>query len=181
MAWLNSNKKLTPFVSNRVNEIKSNISNADFVHINGTENVADLLTRGITLKNLKANSHWWYGPKWLVGKTETIPVSCNTIPIPVSNETELEPSTDENCTKTRCSDENCTKTRCSDENCAKTRYPSTFPVNVSRFSSWDSLILTITMVITFINVWLKKFLKGNFKLKLVNESFNLSAKLILIK
>ena len=37
------------------------------------ENPADLLTRGVTSRNLKESDLWWKGPSWLSSAEETWP------------------------------------------------------------------------------------------------------------
>lgn len=63
LAWLNSRKTLKPFVSHRVNEIRSNP--ATWRYCPSADNPADLLTRGITYDTLNSSEQWKHGPKWL--------------------------------------------------------------------------------------------------------------------
>jgi hypothetical protein len=64
LQWVYSNKPLKRFVDRRVEGIKS-VSHCSFHYVSTNENPADLLTRGTTTKELKANKLWWYGPSWL--------------------------------------------------------------------------------------------------------------------
>jgi len=63
LAWIYSKKSFKPFVSHRVNEIRS-ISTI-WRYCPSVDNPADLLTRGITYKALYSSALWKYGPKWL--------------------------------------------------------------------------------------------------------------------
>lgn len=53
------------FVSNRVVQISEYISPDNFYHVSGTENPADILSRGITPLNLISHSLWLHGPPWI--------------------------------------------------------------------------------------------------------------------
>lgn len=64
LGWLQGTKPLPVFVSNRVRDIK-NLKNAEFRHVNGVENPADLCTRGVSGGALKISKLWWFGPEWL--------------------------------------------------------------------------------------------------------------------
>ncbi|XP_070576393.1 uncharacterized protein [Ptychodera flava] len=61
--WLNSDKKLPVFIANRVKEIRGISFTAKYCPTK--ENPADLLTRGISARNLETNKLWWNGPSWL--------------------------------------------------------------------------------------------------------------------
>ena len=64
LCWLRSNGKLKQFVKSRVNEIKVKAPNANFFHIEGNRNLADLVTRGIKLDELKDSN--WIGLFWIL-------------------------------------------------------------------------------------------------------------------
>ena len=70
---LNSNKV---YVKNRVAEIKQIQSKVKFStrYIATGENPADLLTRGLSLDQLKVSSLWWKGPHWLEEDSSKWPV-----------------------------------------------------------------------------------------------------------
>ena len=61
------------FVANRVTEIQQTWDPQHWKHCPGTGNPADLLTRGITSRNLKENDLWWKGPSWLLSNEEAWP------------------------------------------------------------------------------------------------------------
>ena len=61
--WLQSQKPLSVFVTNRLKEIKS-FEGATFKHVSSEDNPADVATRGKCPKEL-TSSNWWIGPTWL--------------------------------------------------------------------------------------------------------------------
>lgn len=63
------------FVANRVSSIQSNTDINSWRHINGKENPADLLTRGLSAKELVDNPLWLHGPEWLLLPEEQWPKS----------------------------------------------------------------------------------------------------------
>ncbi|GFW49835.1 integrase catalytic domain-containing protein [Trichonephila clavipes] len=64
--WIKgSASKCKPFVSNRISEIQENTDPASWRHCSGKQNPADLLTRGVTSKELVNSEKWWHGPDWL--------------------------------------------------------------------------------------------------------------------
>ena len=68
LCWINSSKKLTPFVSHRVNEITNSFAANKWNYCPSTDNPADLLTRGITSQQLTLSTLWKHGPTWLTSK-----------------------------------------------------------------------------------------------------------------
>ena len=65
LGWLETDKRVGQFVNNRVEEIKRNLVNVKIAHVNGVDNPADALTRGLSTHNLIAHDRWWHGPHWL--------------------------------------------------------------------------------------------------------------------
>ncbi|GFQ98507.1 integrase catalytic domain-containing protein [Trichonephila clavata] len=64
--WIKSSaSKFKPFVSNRISEIQENTDPVSWRHYSGKQNPADLLTRGITSRELINHEKWWHGPEWL--------------------------------------------------------------------------------------------------------------------
>lgn len=64
--WIrNTSQKYKQFVANRVKEIQNTTDPSQWRYIPTKENPADLLTRGIDSANLKDNTLWWHGPKYL--------------------------------------------------------------------------------------------------------------------
>lgn len=60
-----SARQWKPFVANRVMEIQRLTDPDQWNHCPGAENVADLLTRGVSPEVLKTTTVWWHGPSWL--------------------------------------------------------------------------------------------------------------------
>ncbi|GFQ84076.1 integrase catalytic domain-containing protein [Trichonephila clavata] len=64
--WIKGSASIfKPFVSNRISEIQENTDPVSWSHCSGKQNPADLLTRGITSRELINSEKWWRGPKWL--------------------------------------------------------------------------------------------------------------------
>lgn len=69
ISWLKlSPRSLKTFVQNRVVEINDLTNNAVWLHVNGKNNPADLVSRGLTLQELNDSSLWWNGPTFLYDK-----------------------------------------------------------------------------------------------------------------
>ena len=60
--WLNSNKTLPQFVSNRVQEAKRHFPPTSWRYCPTTDNPADLVTRGVTPDQLQSSAVWLHGP-----------------------------------------------------------------------------------------------------------------------
>lgn len=74
--WLRRDPTICrPFVANRIISIREASENGIWRHVSGTDNPADLLTRGISAEQLKSSSLWWNGPQWLAGAKEEWPKS----------------------------------------------------------------------------------------------------------
>ena len=63
--WLQNNGEWKEFIRHRVNEILSRTRKEDWGHVPGTENSADLGSRGVLASLLKNSTLWWEGPSWL--------------------------------------------------------------------------------------------------------------------
>lgn len=64
--WIKSNTHKQVFVANRVSTILSTLKPEQWRHVRSKENPADMASRGICPTQLKDNSLWWNGPKWLL-------------------------------------------------------------------------------------------------------------------
>lgn len=67
--WINdcpSNLKI--FVANRIAKIQGITDVKNWFHVSGTENPADILSRGCNMSQLIEFSTWWYGPPFLHSK-----------------------------------------------------------------------------------------------------------------
>ena len=72
LAWIKRNDAWGTFVGNRVKEICEITNPKDWRHIPGTENPADLPSRGCSPVGL-LRSRWWEGPDWLCRSQEEWP------------------------------------------------------------------------------------------------------------
>ena len=68
LSWIFSDKKLKPFVSNRVSEIP--YISTTWRYCPSGDNPADLLTRGITFDQLCTSNQWNHGLTWLSTPSE---------------------------------------------------------------------------------------------------------------
>ncbi|XP_071578811.1 uncharacterized protein [Temnothorax nylanderi] len=66
-----------PFVANRVNDIVELLPAKHWNYVKGTENPADIISRGATLRQLRDSELWWSGPKWL---REDLSSTCGGLP-----------------------------------------------------------------------------------------------------
>ena len=76
LCWINSSKKLTPFVSHRIVEITNSFAANNWHYCPSADNPADLLTRGITSQQLTLSTLWKNGPTWLTSR-ELWPIQSN--------------------------------------------------------------------------------------------------------
>nr|XP_029714383.1 uncharacterized protein LOC115258432 [Aedes albopictus] len=63
------------FVANRVAKIQTITEGCEWRHVAGTDNPADLISRGIGPKELIHNDFWWRGPCWLTEARNNWPTS----------------------------------------------------------------------------------------------------------
>lgn len=66
--WLKKDpNQLKQFVSNRVSSIQRTTATlkGSWQHVAGSDNPADLISRGLSSKDLCSSTLWWTGPKWL--------------------------------------------------------------------------------------------------------------------
>ena len=68
LSWITSKKTLKPFVSNRINEIRS--VSMEWRYYPSADNPVDLLTRGITFDQFNSSTQWRHGPAWLSSISE---------------------------------------------------------------------------------------------------------------
>ena len=82
VGWIKSKAdKFKQFVLNRVREIQNLTDSSRWFHCKGTDNPADLTTRGIYAESLIHNELWLLGPKMLCDKIST---STKSIPEAIS-------------------------------------------------------------------------------------------------
>ena len=66
LAWIRADPaRWKEFVANRVEAIHELVPRAQWHHVPGTENPADLASRGLSPLELKNQQIWWEGPSWL--------------------------------------------------------------------------------------------------------------------
>lgn len=76
LSWLAMEPSdLKTFVSNRVSSIQSLTSSCHWKHVPSQDNPADLISRGLSPRNLLVSSIWWSGPDWLVKDDSSWPTS----------------------------------------------------------------------------------------------------------
>nr|XP_029725366.1 uncharacterized protein LOC109400966 [Aedes albopictus] len=63
------------FVANRVAKVQAITEGCEWRHVAGTDNPADLISRGVGPKEIINNDFWWRGPKWLTEARRNWPVS----------------------------------------------------------------------------------------------------------
>ena len=64
--WINTARKLSPFINNRIKGIRENSKPSQWRYCPSKENPADISTRGSNLEDLQNNKLWWKGPEWLL-------------------------------------------------------------------------------------------------------------------
>jgi hypothetical protein len=79
LGWIRSDpNRWKPFVQNRVTEIQTSTTPSQWRHCPGTENPADLLSRGLQADELGSTPMWWQGPKWLLQSSSSWPKETTT-------------------------------------------------------------------------------------------------------
>lgn len=64
--WISSSsRKWNTFVANRVGEIHDLTLRSEWHHVGGTDNPADIISRGMGCSQLLQAPLWWQGPAWL--------------------------------------------------------------------------------------------------------------------
>ena len=63
--WVRNDNSKIVYVKNRVAEIREHAVNYQIFHVPTGENPADLVTRGVEVKDLTSRSLWFKGPPWL--------------------------------------------------------------------------------------------------------------------
>ena len=65
-AWIKHDRVWKQYVSNRVEEIKLLTDREDWRHCPGSENPADIPSRGLSSPELAASKLWWNGLPFLL-------------------------------------------------------------------------------------------------------------------
>lgn len=82
LSWIRSEKTTDTwktFVANRTEEIRELTSKQSWRHIEGVENPADLLSRGLKADELVNCNQWWTGPTWITKPESEWPTESNLI------------------------------------------------------------------------------------------------------
>ena len=82
LQWLHSPEKPPVFVANHVSEILDASAADEWAHVSSTNNPADVVTRGMSIDELKSSS-WINGPEFL--RTEDWPLQPPTQRVPVKS------------------------------------------------------------------------------------------------
>lgn len=78
LSWIATEASLLKtFVSNRVAEIQRITNSKRWSHVKGSENPADIVSRGMSLNQLTTAQLWWNGPPWLGLESKNWPVASN--------------------------------------------------------------------------------------------------------
>ena len=80
--WISCDEEWKQFVKNRVNEVRSLISQDSLRFCPGTDNPADIPTRGIASSGLENNELWLNGPRWLKTGEENWPENVDLQKVP---------------------------------------------------------------------------------------------------
>lgn len=68
LSWIKAtDKRWKTFVANRIGQILETSSSDQWFHVKGTQNPADVISRGMSPKELRECELWWQGPQWLQG------------------------------------------------------------------------------------------------------------------
>lgn len=68
LLWVRNDNSKLPYVKNRVAEIREIKGDIKLMHVDTESNPADLLSRGVTLKQLRKHTLWFQGPDWIMDK-----------------------------------------------------------------------------------------------------------------
>ena len=72
--WITGGEKeLKQFVQNRVDDIRRHVPSTHWRFCPGSDNPADLPSRGVKAATLAVSKEWWEGPAWLRSSEETWP------------------------------------------------------------------------------------------------------------
>lgn len=78
IAWIRREDQWGNFVANRTKEINEYSNAEDWRHVKGTQNPADLPSRGCHPSELQRNK-WWQGPSWLYEEESSWPQSSEEV------------------------------------------------------------------------------------------------------
>lgn len=136
--WINGTSKRESFVENRVAEIRAKTRMGSWSFVQGEDNPADLITRGIKARALIESNLWWRGPTWLASKQIYPDKNCGGDAQLMIEEQSIE------CNK-------CTE---------GTEKPASSILNIENYGSYNRLLRTTAWVLRFIKNLKKEHLRG---------------------
>ena len=144
LKWIDSEKDLSVFVANRVNEIKSD-GDIVFGYVTSGENPADIASRGATFQNLCQDKLWWNGPNWLTEPDTEWPGTLKEFSqrAEIDSRAELKKSDAIQSSKVLNVSQNVVTDN--------SRNSSPFEIKSENYSSFTKLIRVTALVIRFIN------------------------------
>ncbi|XP_055942044.1 uncharacterized protein LOC129972089 [Argiope bruennichi] len=74
LCWIKGSENWTPFVYNRIQEIRLASKPENWSYVPGSINPADLPSRGCSVRQL-SETQWWHGPPWLYYSSDKWPRS----------------------------------------------------------------------------------------------------------
>ena len=152
----NETSRFSPFVANRATQIRHRTKPAQWNHVPGIVNPADMASRGATIHQL-TNSHWFSGPDFLWKE--------NLDDILLNQPTRFNvPASDPELRKTIRVDMN----------------QVTYPIKVENFSKWDNLIRA-TAQLRAVAKRAKDKLKPIWKLEKMSREHSQDAEALLIR
>ena len=120
----NGPDKYKVWVGHRIKEILQFTKIEDWRHIAGTDNPADLPSRGLTAKELMSSSLWWHGPKFVLEDKSNWPEQKHSRSIPDSETKKIFPTV--SATQTQ---------------------DDTLMEIVNRFSNWTKTVDTLSYIL----------------------------------
>ncbi|XP_055622283.1 uncharacterized protein LOC129765871 [Toxorhynchites rutilus septentrionalis] len=77
--WLSATpSRWKTFIANRVSEIQHATAGGLWAHVSGSENPADIISRGMDPEQLISTQNWWHGPDWLTNPSRFWPAFVRT-------------------------------------------------------------------------------------------------------
>ncbi|XP_067623897.1 uncharacterized protein [Eurosta solidaginis] len=91
LSWLKRGERdLKQFVANRVRQISVNLPNCEWRYVPTDRNPADLISRGMPMRELMASQLWWHGPDFLQLPNVSWPKAPEAMPEKVETEVRME-------------------------------------------------------------------------------------------
>lgn len=137
LSWIKRQpSELKAFVANRVSKIQENTKHYKWKHVSSGDNPADLVSRGMKMKDFIGNKLWLEGPNWLLKSEKEWPTP----------KLEITPEAKDQILK-ECKEPICTGNAvfriCSGED--KT-------ILYNKFQNWDKIVNITAYVLRFINL-----------------------------